>query len=257
MKRTLLPLLMALLLSILPAAAEAPLTLSDPLTGTFLYPENSTDADALYIYRYHLPRAAGDSDIALHINTTYSYMVEDALAFEVPMLASEMQPGDPQKIVDISYAVTCQNAEYLSILLTKQVSTGGESTNVVTGHVIALTGIGAGKVTSLPVFLGLLEPDETDEWLLNRQTNKADKVVRELLWEQLQSRNTLTGRNDLPEIYEDLTFEEIEAGFYPEEDYFLDETGTPCFYFQPGMVAPEEYGPIIIPLSLDVLMDEL
>lgn len=248
MKHALLPLVLALLLALLPAFAECPVTLADPITGEYVWPEGSSDADALYVYRCRYPQVAGSDDVALHINTTYSYMIEDAMGFEVPMLASEMQPGDPKKTVDIDFGVTCMSDTHLSILITKRVTVLGEETSVLSGHVFALTGSGAGRITNLPVLLGLLDPDETDEWLMTRQTNKADKLVREMVWVQLQ---------ELPEVYDDLTFEELEAGFYPEEDFFLDEDGNPCFYLQAGTVAPEELGPVMITLSMYDLLDEI
>lgn len=250
MKHALLPLLLALLLAALPALAECPVQQAEPLTGMFVYPEGRTEADALYVYRYRYPQVTGNEEIALHINTTYAYMAEDALGFEVPMLASEMQLGDPQKIVDIDFEITGESEDYLSVLVTKTVSVAGDETIVISGHVFALTGSGAGKITSLPVYLGLLSPDETDEWLMNRQTNKADKLVRELVWERLTD-------GSYPDIYDDLTYEEFEAGFYPEEDYYIGDQGEPCFYFQAGTIAPEELGPVIVPISMDILMDEL
>lgn len=250
MKHALLPLLLALLLAVIPAAAQCPLQQIEPLVGAFVWPEGSGDADALYIYRYRYPQVAGDEELALHINNTYAYMAEDALSFEVPMLASAMQPGDLQKLVEIDFEITGANDDYFSVLVRKTVSVDGDETIVVSGHVFALSGSGAGKITSLPVYLGLLSPDETDEWLMNRQTNKADKLVRQLVWERLQS-------NDYSETYDDLTYEEFEAGFYPEEDFYLDRDGNPCFYFQPGMIAPEQSGTITVPLTLSYLLDEL
>lgn len=251
MKRLFFPLLLMLLLA-LPAAADTPIELADPLQGVYTFPEGSAEADALYVYRYSYPQIAGDSDLALHINTTYAYAVEDALGFEVPMLASGMQEGEPQKLVEIDYEVTCLNADYLSILIRKCVTVDGMATEVYSGHVFALTGSGAGRIINLPVFLGLLDAEETDEWLLTRQTNKADKVVRELVWWLLQSENA-----PLFGLYDDLTFEELEAGFYPEEDFFLTETGAPCFYFQPGAIAPEEEGLKTFAFPLHWLLDEL
>lgn len=244
-------LLLAALLLMLPASGEAALTFADALTGEYRYPEGSSDADALYIYRYRYPQIAGDSDVALHINTTYTYTAEDALCFEAPMLASAMQPGDPQKIVDISYEVTCLTADFLSLRIIKRVSIAGTETTVTSGQVIALTGSAAGKHVGLPVLLGLLKPDETDEWLMNRQTDKANRYAREMVWDRLQSGG------DAWTIYDDLTLEEFEASFYPEEDFFLTEDGDLCFYMQSGVVTPEEFGEIHIVIRIEDLLDEM
>ena len=126
---------------------------------------------------------------------------------------------------------------------------GDDTTLVISGHVFPLTGSGAGKITNLPTLLGLLDVQETDEWLQTRQTNKADRVARELVWDKLQ-----TGGYPL---WEDLTFEEFEASFYPEEDFYLAENGDIVFFFQPGVIAPEEHGELQVPLTRWELEDEM
>lgn len=255
MKKLLFSLLTMLLLA-LPALAEAPIQLAEPLSGVYVWPEGSAETDALYVYRYRYPQLAGADDLAMHINSTYTYAVEDALGFEVPMLASGMQPGDPQKIVDIDFRITCLSETHLSVVITKRVTVGGAATEVYSGHVFALTGSGAGRITNLPVLLELLGPDETDEWLMTRQTNRADALVRSLVWSRIQ-RSLATPSADDPAFYDDLTFEELEAGFYPEEDFFLTEDGEPCFYFQPGAIAPEEDGLVTFVITRWELEDEM
>lgn len=242
-------LLLTMLLVFTPALAED-VMFSDDLTGVYIYPENATEADALYLYRYAYPQLAGDSDLALLFNDTYAYAASDALGFEAPMLASAMQAGDPQKVVDVSYEVTCLNDEYLSVAVYKRVTMADDVTLIVSGHVFSLTGGKAGTITSLPYLLGLLEPGETDEWYLDRQTQKADACVRELVWDRLQ---TLHGSA----IYDDLTFEEFAEGFYPEEDFYLNPQGDPVFYMMAGSVAPEEQGLILIDIPMDELLDEI
>lgn len=250
MKRLLPPLLAALLL-LSCALAEDTLTFAPDLMGVYVYPEGATEDDALYVYRYRYPQLAGDSDLAALINTTYAYTATDALGFEAPMLASEMQPGDPRKVVDISYEVTCLTADYLSLKVTKRVTAAGEETRVISGHVIALTGSGAGSITNLPVLLGLLDARETDEWLMNRQTGKADRHARELVWARLTEDESGYA------VYEDLTFEEFEGTFYPEEDFYLGDAGMLCFFLQSGAVGPEEQGEVVVRVTVEELLDAM
>ena len=254
--KKLLIILLALLVLALPALAASPVQPGEPLEGLYVWPEGSSEADALYIYRYRYPQVTGDEELAMHINNTYSYAVEDALGFEVPMLASGMQAGDPQKVVDIDYRITCLNEEYLSILIIKRVTVAGSVTEVYSGHVFAPTGSGAGRITNLPVLLGLLDAEETDDWLMTRQTNKADALVRTLVWNRI-SRSLTSPSDTDPRFYDDLTREELEAGFYPEEDFFLTEDGEPCFYFQPGAIAPEEDGLVTFTITRWELEDEM
>ena len=246
MMKFLLSLLLALTLT-MPAMAEFVLT--DDLTGVYTYPEGSTEQDALYVYRYRYPQLAGDSEAAMLLNTTYAYTAADALAFEAPMLASELTEDDPQQVVDVSYQVTCQSEEYLSFCITKTVTFGDSVTTVATGHVFSLQGDRIGTIISLPHLLGILDGTETDEWYQERQTAKATRCARELVWDALDSM-------DLP-LYDDLTFEEFEAGFYPEEDFYLNKTGDPVFYLLPGSVCPPEEGEVLVTIPLDVLLDEI
>lgn len=252
MKHTLPAILLALLLCCTAAFAEVSVAFAPDLTGEYLYPEGSTAADALYIYRYRYPQLAGESDLAALINTTYAYTAEDALGFEAPMLATDMQPGDPQKVVDISYEITCLNESYLSLKLTKRVTVADTETIVTSGHVLALTGSGMGRIVNLPVLIGLLKPDETDEWLLTRQTNKADAYARDLVWAHLQE-----GNGGAYTLYSDLTREEFDASFYPEEDFYLTAEGDLCFFLQPGIAAPEEDGKLLVVITVSDLLNEM
>ncbi|MBQ8201830.1 MAG: hypothetical protein IJZ74_08690 [Clostridia bacterium] len=240
------------LLFTLSAHAE-PLTFADDLAGVYTYPEGSSEDDARYIYRYCYPQIADNSDIALLINTTYQYTADDALGFEVPMQASDVQEDDPQKIVDVSYKITWQDEDYLSVAIYKQVTSGNELSTVISGHVFALHGSNAGNIVSLPILLGILKADETDEWYKERQTAKADACVRGLVWDRLQEMQS----DGTIALYEDLTYEEFEACFYPEEDFYLDENGNPLFFLLPGSVAPEDAGEFLITITMEELLDEI
>ena len=55
----------------------------------------------------------------------------------------------------------------------------------------------------------------------------------------------------------DCTDEELEAAFYPEEDFYLDENGDPVFYLLENTVALPEAGILLVPISLEMLLDEL
>lgn len=244
-----------LLVCLLPlcAAAEGSLTFADDLTGVYTYPEGTSPEEARYVYRYCYPQLAGDSSIAVMVNDVYAYAVSDALGFEAPIQGSAVSADDPCKVVEITYTLTCKNETYLSFLISKRTSSGDFARTVSTGHVFALTGSSAGRIISLPYYLGLLDEDDTDEWYQTRQVNKADACVREMVWDKLQQM-ALDGQIAL---YDDLVFEELEAGFYPEEDFYLNEAGDPVFYLYAGSVAPEEYGDVLITLPLEDLLDEI
>lgn len=235
------------------AAAEGPVTFADDLTGVYTYPEGASYEEARYVYTYRYPQLTADRDIAVMINDVYAYAVSDALGFEAPIQGSAVGEGDPQKRVDITYTLTCLTDEHLSFLISKRTVGGSYDRTVITGHVYALTGSSAGRVISLPYYLGLLDEDDTEEWYQTRQTNKADACVRDMVWEKLLEME----QDGLIDLYDDLTFEELEAGFYPEEDFYLNEAGDPVFYLLAGSVAPQEAGDVLVTISLEDLLDEI
>ncbi len=249
----LLSLLFALMLAVPALAEDAPLTFAEDLVGEYRYPEGASDAEARYIYRYRYPQLAGDSPAVLSFNTTYAYTADDTLAFEAPMIASGMGDDEPSMLVDIRYEITCQTAELLSVKVTKVVTSGADVTTSVSGHVFALTGSRTGEIISLPYLLGILEDDETDEWYKDRQTAKANACVNSMIWAELEA---MAAEGSVP-LFDGLLFEELEACFYAEEDFYLDENGDPVFFLQENAVAEPEAGILLFPITLDDLLDEI
>ena len=248
-------LILLLALTLLPVCgmAEAPITFTDDLTGVYTWPEGSSEDEASYVYRYAYPQVAGDSELALTINQVFRYDADDAVGFECPMNGSSHDPALGQMVVSLHYDVVHLSDEFLSVRVDKQVTIGETVSSVVKGYSFMLTGVEAGTVTSLPYLLGVIAPEETDEWYLDRQTAKADACAREMVWALIEKNMKVEGSP----IYEDLTFEEFEWGFYPEEDFFLDTEGNFVFFIQEGMIAPAEAGQFFYPITLDEMLDEI
>lgn len=246
-------LLLALTLLPMVCLAEPPITFTDDLTGVYTWPEGASVEEASYVYRYTYPRVAGESELALTINQVFQYEADDALGFECPMNASAHDPALGQMEVLISYEIVHLSEEFLSVRVDKQVTLGETVSNVVKGYSFMLTGMEAGTVTSLPYMLGVIAPEETDEWYLDRQTAKADACARGLVWMRIEQDMKADGSP----IYEDMTFEEFEWGFYPEEDFYLDAEGNFVFFLQEGMIAPVEAGQFFYTIPLDELLDEI
>ncbi len=249
----LLLLLLALTLLPMQGLAEAPLSFADDLTGLYTWPEGSSEADATYVYRYAYPQIAGESTLAMTINNVFQYEATDALGFECPMIASSHPAEESQMQVTLSYTVTHLSDEYLSVRIDKEVVVGETISHIVKAYTFALTGKDAGTVTSLPYLLGLMEQGETDEWYIDRQTAKADACVRDMVWWQIEEAM----KDPSLMIWEDLTFEELEWSFYPEEDFYLNEEGNFVFFLQENVIAPTEAGQFFFPLTLDELLDEI
>ena len=226
-----------------PAAAE-PLKMAADLAESVTAGLNEK---ASYIYTYAYPQVDPSDPSAELINTFYQYKAGDAKDFEIPMNADYYRKQDPEAdiTVIISYRVTCNNDDFFSVLI----QTEQGSTKTVAGHTFSRKNIRPGSSVALPYLLGILESGETDTWLQDRQTARADALVREMILDRLQEAEGAETR-------EDLTEEALEYGFFPEEDFYLDETGNPVFYLQPGF-ADDSGEPLLFPVSIDEILDEM
>lgn len=246
--------LLALLLCLMFAscALADPLPLGADLAGTACFPDGSDESTAAYIYRYAYPTVLGEDETSLMINEFYTYMVDDALGFAAPMAAEEVTPG-MQAYTTIASEVTCNSDDFLSVKVVTESFMGAAASSVVRGHVFARHGEKAGTVVSLPYLLGILDADESDTWMQDRQTAKADAMVRTLVWDVIQDQMS----DGALAYYDDLTYETFEGNFYPEEDFYLDADGNPVFFLQEGTVAPVSEGVLYFPFTLEELLDEI
>ena len=244
--------LLAALLALLPLTSLA-LELAEPLTGTCCYPEGSNETTATYVYRYAYPQIAGDSDVAIMIDDTYAYEADYIETFTLPVNGDMYGEGEDQYYTNMSYQVTCNDDAWFSVYFTTLEHVDESTVTRVSAHVFALTGNDAGSVTSLPVVLGVLDPDENDEWLEERQTARCDTLVRGLIWEQLQAQ----AEAGAVTLYDDADREYFDGMFYPEEDFYMDADGSLVFFLQEDTMAPAEYGVLTYRFTIEDLLDEL
>ena len=249
MKRFFL-ILMALML---PAAALAqPLTLAEDLTGSIPWYRHEGDSEPAYVYTYAYPQVQGEGDDVESINEYYRYTVEDTEAFTVPINGEQLPEDALPSTTEVSYTVTLNDDQYFSVWVTRASVMNGERQSACSAQIFSRSGEKPGGVVTLPYILGILQATEDDAWLQDRQTAKAEACVRAMVWEALEERM------DGGEVFLDDVDEEA-LGFllYPEEDFYLDEAGNAVFFFQPGDVKPEAEGPVLVPIPLEDIMDEL
>jgi len=242
--------LFAILLLTLPflgTASADPLPLAEDLTDTVRYPIGSGAVS--YIYSYTYPQVDETDPSAGLINEFYRYTVSDALDFEVPMNVDYYTSVLPENdvFVTITYEITCNNDDYFALLI----KTEGNDFLTYSGHTFSRRDIRPGSSVALPYLLGILSDEENDTWLEDRQTAKADALVRSMIWDQLQKTKKEIG------LFEDFTEESLELAFYPEEDFYLDKTGNPVFYLQPGKAADPALGLLTFPISIEEILDEI
>lgn len=238
-------LLALVLVTLALAACAEPLALDGTLAGVVCWPEGSAPEEASYVFRYSYPLLAGNNDAAVMINDHFDYEISNALAFTVPI---DIDTSASSR--EVTGTVTCNDDRYFSVKIVTVFREADVATTTVTAATFSRTGSRAGIATSLPRLLGLLKDDETDEWLKDRQTNKANKLVWDLVWKQIRESGC--------PLRADLTQEDYQFLFYPEEDFYLDENGDPVFFVHAAYLAAEETDDVwLFPLSLSFLLDEL
>ena len=230
-----------------PALAE-PLLIPEDYTGEFRNEETGT-----VLYSYRFPHVDESAEGGAEINVFYSELVTYTESFTIPM---SVDPDEESgSVTTVDYTVTCNNDDYFSVLTQTSRSAFGNTMVFYEGHVFSRKNGSPGLTYTLPKYLGLLEETENDTWLQDRQTAKADALVIDLVWDMLEERKA--GNEAGIEFYSDVTRETLSHIFFPEEDYYLDETGNPVFFLQPGDVAPPEAGRLDFPISLQDILDEL
>ncbi len=242
---------LTLLLACFPALAD-PLPLGEDLADTVEIPYDEARPEAgKYIYRYRYPHIDESDPDAYLVNSFYDYEVSYALGFEVPMNADYFASTGENASKDISYTVTCNNDAYFSTLVETRETMGDLIISTWAGHVFSRAEGTPGSTLTLPQLLNILSTSESDTWLQDRQTAKADTLIRTMIRERMDENE------DGIAYYEDFDDEAFAASFFPEEDFYLDETGNPVFFLQPGTAAPEEAGLLTFPISLEDIFDEM
>lgn len=250
MKRLLSVLLLFSLLA-LPALAD-PLPLLEDYTAEISQPYDDGDLSAgTFVYSCRYPHADDTAPGGPEINAFYEYLLNDTLDNYIPLLQDAYEGYDSSMIV--TYTVTCNNDEYFSVLVSTERDNPDLCLTTWEGHVFSRTKGSPGQTYTLPKVLGILSANENDEWLQNRQTEKANSIIRGMVWDMIR---------DNPEglDYGDVTEESLSYIFFPEENFFLDENGDPVFYLQPGDLfaeVPEGTGLFTFPIALEDILDEL
>ena len=251
MIRRLLPLLLALAMLPLPVLAE-PLPLLEDYAEEIVFPYDESDPSAgTFRYSYRYPHVDENAEGGADINVFYTELITYLTGFTIPMIQDAFEGMDSSETV--TYTVTCNNDEYFSVLVRTEKDNPDQHLTLWEGHVFSRREGAPGLTFTLPKVLGLLSSGESEEWLLNRQTEKADRLIREMVWERITENPE--GRD-----YGDLTEETLAYIFFPEENFYLDENGDPVFYLQPSDVlynAPENTGLYIFPIPLEDILDEL
>ena len=250
MKRLILLVLFLCLVST--SALADPVPLLDDYAQEYVlqYDENDPSAGKCeYIYRYPHPDPAAPG--AAPIDSFYAQKSNDSRDFSSLINADYYMMNRIPARIEISYVVTCNNDDYFSALFTISDMADGNESVSYDANVFSREEGKADSTYTLPQMLKILSYTEDDEWLQERQTAKADTLVRDMVWERMEENA------EQIEYYDWVEKENLEDFFHPEEDFYLGEDSEPVFFMQPGAVADEKYGLITFRIPLDDILDEL
>ena len=244
-------LLILLALSLLSAASLAdPLPLLDDYAGDIDEPYDENDPSwGTFRYSYRYPHVDEEAEGSIGINAFYRELIDYDLGFTVPIIQDAYEGYDSSTV--ITYTVTCNNDSCFSVLVRKEETNPDVTRTVWTGNVFLRDDPNPGFTSTLPHLLGTLSAGENDTWLQDRQTARADALIREMVWDMIRENDGGVEYN--PGLTEEL----LSQVFFPEEDFYLDENGDPVFFLQPGSCAPAEFGLLTFPIALEDILDEM
>ena len=252
MKRV-LPFVLVLLLLAASALADPLPLLEDYADDVVVRYDEADPAAGSFEYSYRFPHVDENAEGGAKINSFFEYKVKDTQDFTIPINGDYYKTEGISSKTEITYTVTCNNDSFFSILICIRDTSEALGLDILSyeGNVFCRLEGKADSTYTLPQLLGTLSYTEDDTWLQDRQTAKAEKLIREMVWDLIGD-----GWGGV-EYYDDLTEEYLQTVFHPEEDFYLDGDGNPVFFLQPGIAAPESFGLLTFPLSLEDILDEL
>ena len=246
-----LSIFMIFILSVLPALAD-PLPLLDDYAEDIVIPYDESDPSAgVFSYSYSYPHVDENAEGGMGVYVFFSELLDYENEFIIPMIQDAYEGSDTSTVV--TYTITCNNDDYFSVLIRTEKNIPDHSQVTWKGHVFSRTNGMNGATYSLPMVLGILSPDENDEWLQEYQTEKVETLVRQMVWSMIEENADSVD-------YSGISEETLAASFFPSEDFYLDDNGDPVFYLQPYDIldeVPEGTDLFTFPITLEDILDEL
>lgn len=242
--------MISLVLYMLPAAAD-PMKQTDDYSGSIFIPYDTSDpAAGSFTFSWHYPCIDESEPDANIVNGFYLNQV-DMDDTNMRFFADGYADSGETVLKDISYTVTCNNDEFFSVLVVQNLTVGDRHRIIWSGNTFSRKHGEVGSTFDLPRLLGILDGGELDDYMIERQSEKAADIVLEMIMDRI-----FDNPDDIP-YYSDITYEYLQSSFSPHEDFYLNDEGDPVFYISPGSVADESAGYLVFPLSLDDILDEL
>lgn len=235
--------LLAILCLLAPAALAQGAVETQTLTGEVFYPQGSDAQTATYIFRYRYPQFDAQTPADQALNVYFASLAEDTSTTAIPAMLENIdvqpEPGMPAFYTQLDFQITANTEDYVSVLLTSQQYAGNADAESWTSTVFARSGVYAGQQISLSQVMGLEPGDDAG----SSKISLASKLAYRLIWDIIQQQKAMLARD----YYAELTQDDLQRLFDPENDFYLDEDDQIVFFLQSGTVASEVEGIITFP----------
>ncbi len=242
--------LLLIIVFLFPAEAGS-LKQSEDYSGTIvIYYDDSDPSAGSFTFTWRYPCIDGSEPDADIVNSFYLEQIEMDES-NMQFFADGYSENGESVLKEVSYTVTCNNDDYFSVLLTQNLSVGERRRTLCTGNTFSRRNGEIGAAFDLPRLLGILDSAELDDYMVERQSEKATDIVLEMIMDQI-----FENPDNIP-YFDDITFDYLLEHISPQEDFFLDENADPVFYITPGMVADDSAGYLFFTVPLEDIADEL
>lgn len=249
MKRT-AGILAVILLLTSPAAAD-PLLQANDLTGEIIIPYDlETPSAGSFTFSFRYPCIDESEEDAAVINSFYREQMEMDET-NMQFFADGYADMGKTAVKNVSYRITCNSDLFFSVLMIQNLTVGDDTRIIWDGHTFSRRRGEIGATFDLPRLLGILDEYEQDEYMIERQAEKASDIVLELIMDQIYDNP-----DDIP-FFDEVDYDYLHDFVFPQEDFYLDENEDPVFYAAPGTIADESAGYVIFPVSLEDIIGEL
>ncbi len=175
----------------------------------------------VYHYTYTVPEIDGEDALAEELNHYFETSISEMTKLVLPMFAVDM-PGEGNNSINDRYEITCNNSDFFSFVLHRSQSSPEQNILSLQSAVFAVSGQYAGESLTLR---GLARE-------IGDSSSQISGYVLQDVWCQIERRMLQEDESIRP----DMSFELLSSEFFPETNFYADESGNITFYLQPGLL---------------------
>ncbi|MDO5022990.1 MAG: hypothetical protein Q4E07_06640 [Eubacteriales bacterium] len=173
-----------------------------------------------YTFSCKFPVLSEENPVYENINQYYVVAVREMTELFMPMYAKDPDMGKmPGNYIYQNYEITCNNGRFFSTRMLQEQKLNGEIWHTIGSQVFDVSGEYAGESLTLR---GLLEE-------IGESSDQIAELVIKDIWQKIEQEI----KSPSSHWKSDLSFEQLELDFFPQEHFYADEENRAVFYLQP------------------------